>query len=87
MEFKEGHLYRAKKVFVLIGSGGENSKSFNKKKIAPDTVLTFLKWETSWLTNDLIIKYFLVDNMIVFDSHGAYYNPEDYFEEIVLDES
>lgn len=86
MYFKEGKLYKAKKDISLIKSirGDFKLPTFDIKK---DQILLFLKWDTGWLTKNKIVKYFLINNEIVFDSYDACYRPAECFEEIETNDS
>ena len=89
MEFKIGGLYKAKKDFNLIlTTPRQNLKKLPYKKINEGTIITFLKWDHAWLgTMNKKVKHFLIEEVSVFDSFSSFQQPEEYFEEFIIEET
>lgn len=81
MIFKEGNLYRTKLMFYLQIT--HTKKIF---KLEKGTIITFLKWDKEPGYYSKVCKYFLCDNIIIHDMIRTFDAPENYFEEVVLNE-
>ena len=86
MVFKPGNLYRSLQDIDFVNANRVALNRLPIQKIAKGTILTFLKWDEGWLTKNVMVKHFLIDNMIVFDSAGSYHRPTEHFEEVKIDE-